>query len=132
MGVVQVIVRSGTYLHAVQKMQRALYEFHIRGVKTNILFLENVLRHPEFLSGRATTSFIERRAPLRAADVVHADVKSTLSAVHPSYSVAFLVVWLTLKVLPEKCYPSGGFLTKNVGVQSMSCDAGIPNCLTST
>lgn len=40
-------------------MQRALYEFQIRGVKTNILFLENVLRHPEFLSGYATTSFIE-------------------------------------------------------------------------
>ena len=56
----QVIVRSGTYLHAIQKMQRALYEFHIRGVKTNILFLENVLRHPEFLSGTATTSFIDR------------------------------------------------------------------------
>ncbi len=56
----QVICRGNTYLHAIQKMQRALYEFHIRGVKTNILFLENVLRHPEFLSGQATTSFIDR------------------------------------------------------------------------
>ena len=56
----QVICRGNTYLHAIQKMQRALYEFHIRGVKTNILFLENVLRHPEFLSGTATTSFIDR------------------------------------------------------------------------
>lgn len=56
----QVICRGNTYLHAIQKMQRALYEFHIRGVKTNILFLENVLRHPEFLSGKATTSFIDR------------------------------------------------------------------------
>ena len=55
----QVIVRSNSYIHAIQKMQRALYEFHIRGVKTNILFLENVLRHPEFLSGQATTSFID-------------------------------------------------------------------------
>lgn len=54
----QVIVRSNSYIHAIQKMQRALYEFHIRGVKTNILFLENVLRHPDFLSGKATTSFI--------------------------------------------------------------------------
>lgn len=55
----QVIVRSNSYIHAIQKMQRALYEFQIRGVKTNILFLENVLRHPEFLSGRATTSFLD-------------------------------------------------------------------------
>ncbi len=52
-------MRSNSYIHAIQKMQRALYEFQIRGVKTNILFLENVLRHPEFLSGYATTSFIE-------------------------------------------------------------------------
>lgn len=56
---VQVIVRSNSYVHAIQKMQRALYEFQIRGVKTNILFLENVLRHPDFLTGRATTSFID-------------------------------------------------------------------------
>ncbi|CAL5223603.1 g6142 [Coccomyxa viridis] len=61
---VKVICRGNTYLHAIQKMQRALYEFHIRGVKTNILFLENVLRHPEFLSGQATTSFIDRNAQL--------------------------------------------------------------------
>lgn len=56
------IVRDSTYLKTVQRMQRALYEFHIRGIKTNILFLENVLRHPEFLSGLATTSFIDRCA----------------------------------------------------------------------
>lgn len=61
---VKVVCKANTFLHAVQKMQRSLYEFHIRGVKTNILFLENVLRHPEFLSGGATTSFIERHPAL--------------------------------------------------------------------
>ena len=61
---VKVVAHADTYLHTVQKMQRALYEFHVRGVKTNILFLENVLRHPEFLSGAATTSFIERHPAL--------------------------------------------------------------------
>lgn len=63
---VKVVCKADTFLHAVQKMQRSLYEFHIRGVKTNILFLENVLRHPEFLSGGATTSFIERHPALFA------------------------------------------------------------------
>ena len=33
-------------------------------MQTNILFLENVLRHPEFLSGQATTSFIDRHPQL--------------------------------------------------------------------
>jgi len=58
----QLIVKSDTFIHAVQKMQRALDEFQIRGVKTNISFLEKVMRHEEFLSGAATTSFIDRRA----------------------------------------------------------------------
>ncbi|KAK9814506.1 hypothetical protein WJX72_007023 [[Myrmecia] bisecta] len=61
---VKVICSANSYIHAIQKMQRALYEFQIRGVKTNILFLENVLRHPEFLHGQATTSFIERNPGL--------------------------------------------------------------------
>ncbi len=34
----------------------------MRGIKTNLLFLENVLRHPEFLAGDATTKFIEKHA----------------------------------------------------------------------
>lgn len=57
-------MKSSSYLAAVQKMQRALFEFYIRGVKTNIAFLDNVLRHREFLSGQATTSFIERTPEL--------------------------------------------------------------------
>ena len=36
----------------------ALTETRIRGVKTNIPFIVNVLRHPQFQSGEATTSFI--------------------------------------------------------------------------
>ena len=60
------ISHGGSFTAAAQKMQRALHEFHIRGVKTNIAFLENVFRHPEFLSGAATTSFIERNPQLFA------------------------------------------------------------------
>ena len=60
----QVIVKSKDFLSAVQKMQRALFEFYIRGIKTNISFLDNVLKHPEFLSGKATTSFIQRNPEL--------------------------------------------------------------------
>jgi pyruvate carboxylase len=44
---------------ALQRMQRALREFRIRGVKTNIPFLENVIGHEEFRSGRATTTLID-------------------------------------------------------------------------
>jgi pyruvate carboxylase len=40
-------------------MDRALREFRIRGVKTNIPFLENVVNHPLFQSGEVTTSFLD-------------------------------------------------------------------------
>ena len=44
---------------ALARMDRALREFRIRGVKTNIPFLENVIADPEFRSGRATTTLID-------------------------------------------------------------------------
>jgi pyruvate carboxylase len=44
---------------ALQRMDRALREFRIRGVKTNIQFLENVIHHPAFRAGSATTGFID-------------------------------------------------------------------------
>src|SRR5207302_2202212 len=43
----------------LSRMRRALSEFRIRGVKTNIPFLENVIAHPHFRSGRATTTLID-------------------------------------------------------------------------
>jgi pyruvate carboxylase len=44
---------------ACQRMDRALREFRIRGVKTNIPFLENVVNHPRFRAGQVTTSFLD-------------------------------------------------------------------------
>lgn len=56
---VKTSVHSGTYLGAVAKMQRALSEFRISGVKTNLAFLLNVLESTPFRSGAATTTFID-------------------------------------------------------------------------
>ena len=44
---------------ACQRMDRALREFRIRGVKTNVPFLENVVNHDTFQRGEATTSFLD-------------------------------------------------------------------------
>ena len=44
---------------ACQRMDRALREFRIRGVKTNIPFLENVVNHARFRTGEVTTSFLD-------------------------------------------------------------------------
>src|SRR5258707_7165563 len=49
---------------ACQRMDRALREFRIRGVKTNIPFLENVVNHPRFRAGEVTTSFLDESPEL--------------------------------------------------------------------
>ncbi|MPY82530.1 MAG: pyruvate carboxylase [Actinophytocola sp.] len=52
---------------AVRKARRAVAEFRIRGVATNIPFLQAVLDDPDFRAGRVTTSFIEERPQLLTA-----------------------------------------------------------------
>ncbi|MCC6000018.1 MAG: pyruvate carboxylase, partial [Pararhodobacter sp.] len=44
---------------AIARMDRALREFRIRGVSTNIAFVENLLKHPTFLDDTYTTRFID-------------------------------------------------------------------------
>jgi len=63
---VKVIASGQTYEIAMDRMDRALREFRIRGVKTNIPFLENVIRHEQFQSGQATTTLIDTTPELFA------------------------------------------------------------------
>jgi pyruvate carboxylase len=60
----KVISYADTFPLAVRKMLRALREFRIRGVKTNIPFLENVLSHPTFEAGLTWTRFIDETPEL--------------------------------------------------------------------
>ncbi len=48
-----------SFEQAASKMVRNLQEFRIRGIKTNIPFLENVMRHKNFVTGNYDTSFID-------------------------------------------------------------------------
>jgi pyruvate carboxylase len=50
--------------HACQRMDRCLREFRVRGVKTNIPFLENVVNHPDFQAGNVTTHWLEETPAL--------------------------------------------------------------------
>ena len=56
---VKVTASGPTFPIALQRMDRALREFRIRGVKTNIPFLENVVLNESFRSGQATTRLID-------------------------------------------------------------------------
>ena len=56
---VKVIAWAQTPQKAIARIDRALREFRIRGVSTNIAFVENLLKHPSFLNDTCTTKFID-------------------------------------------------------------------------
>ncbi|MBF6238935.1 pyruvate carboxylase [Nocardia otitidiscaviarum] len=61
---VKLTCRGRDFATAVARARRAVAEFRIRGVTTNIPFLMAVLDDPEFRAGRVTTSFIDQRPEL--------------------------------------------------------------------
>ncbi|HET6257482.1 MAG TPA: pyruvate carboxylase [Pseudonocardia sp.] len=64
---VKLTCRGRTFRTAVRRAKRAVAEFRIRGVSTNIPFLAAVLADPDFQEGRITTSFIDERPQLLTA-----------------------------------------------------------------
>ncbi len=61
---VKVTARGLSLDEAAGHVERCLQEFRVRGVKTNIPFLVNLVTHPEFLAGRCTTRFIDETPAL--------------------------------------------------------------------
>ncbi|MFP4570918.1 biotin carboxylase N-terminal domain-containing protein, partial [Rhodosalinus sp.] len=61
---VKVTAWAPTPEQAIARMDRALREFRIRGVATNIDFVENLLKHPKFLSNDYSTRFIDETPEL--------------------------------------------------------------------
>ncbi|MGH1368714.1 MAG: pyruvate carboxylase [Maritimibacter sp.] len=61
---VKVTAHGQTPEQAIRRMDRALREFRIRGVSTNIAFVENLLKHPTFLNNEYTTRFIDQTPDL--------------------------------------------------------------------
>ena len=61
---VKVTAKAQTPEQAIARMDRALREFRIRGVSTNIAFVENLLKHPTFLNNTYHTKFIDETPEL--------------------------------------------------------------------
>ncbi|HEX8927070.1 MAG TPA: hypothetical protein VF786_14825, partial [Terriglobales bacterium] len=61
---VKVTAWGRDFRQACERMDRSLREFRIRGVKTNIPFLENVVNHPDFQAGTVTTRWLEQTPEL--------------------------------------------------------------------
>ncbi len=61
---VKVTAWDNTFEGACHKARRAISEEHVRGVKTNIPFISNILSHPHFLAGACHTKFIDESPEL--------------------------------------------------------------------
>jgi len=61
---VKVTGRGLTFEQCARKLMRAITEFRVRGVKTNIPFLQKLLTHPTFLTGVVSTAFIDENPDL--------------------------------------------------------------------
>ena len=66
----KLVAWAGTREHAAARLRRALGEYQVMGIRTNIEFFEELLRDPEFLDGQLDTGFLDRylrrRAPVPA------------------------------------------------------------------
>jgi acetyl-CoA carboxylase biotin carboxylase subunit len=105
-------VWAPTRQQAIAKMRRAISEYLVTGIRTNLAFHERLLGHPEFVAGRYDTGFIERnkealspapvaaedRAALAAAAAVAAHLRERRERVQPpqgpSGNVSGLSPWL--------------------------------------
>lgn len=78
------------YANAARRARRAIAEFRIRGVSTNLPFLAAVLDDPDFQAGRVTTSFIDERPQLvrarppadRGSRILHYLAETTVNKPH--------------------------------------------------
>ncbi|MEK6760177.1 MAG: acetyl-CoA carboxylase biotin carboxylase subunit [Deltaproteobacteria bacterium] len=66
--VVKLIAKGSTWDETVRRMHRCLDEFVIRGVKTTIPFLKNIMNDPDFRKGNFDTGYIDRKPELMDYD----------------------------------------------------------------
>ena len=57
--IAKLVVHGADRAQAIARMRRAIREYEIRGIKTNLGFFAGVLSDPEFVAGRLSTGFIE-------------------------------------------------------------------------
>ncbi len=98
----KLVVWAGSRSQAIHKMQRALSEFVLLGVRNNIDFLHRVISHPEFGEGKIDTHFLERHSALLRPATEEVPVEALLAAslssartpaVTGSATAAFTDVW---------------------------------------
>jgi acetyl/propionyl-CoA carboxylase alpha subunit len=81
--IAKLIVWGEDRVEAIVRMRRALREYQIRGIKTNIPFHQWILRHPRFMAGNFNTGFIdEEYRYMRKEEILpHKDIALASAAI---------------------------------------------------
>lgn len=80
----KVIGRSNSFADAAGKTCRALSEFRIEGVQTNVSFLQNILRSPAFLEGRVYTRWVDDEIASLANDIDEVQARRFFEEAQPA------------------------------------------------
>jgi acetyl-CoA carboxylase biotin carboxylase subunit len=67
---------ADTRVAAIERMRRALAEYHVGGIRTNLAFHRQVMRHPAFVAGAYDTGFIDRHKSELAPPAIDDDTAS--------------------------------------------------------
>jgi acetyl-CoA carboxylase, biotin carboxylase subunit len=89
----KLVAWGGTRDEAIGRMRRALSEYHVEGIKTNISFFLEILDHPDFIEGNFDTSFLDRWLKNRKMSleipVLERDLSVLAAALYHSESSSF-------------------------------------------
>jgi acetyl-CoA carboxylase biotin carboxylase subunit len=85
--IAKLIVWGENRVEAILRMRRALREYQVRGIKTNISFHQWILRHPRFMSGNFSTGFIDEEYHSMRKEELHphkeiALASAAIAAIH--------------------------------------------------
>ena len=110
---VKLTCRGRDFTTAVRRSRRALAEFRIRGVATNIPFLQSLLDQPDFVAGRLSTSFIDERPDL-------------LTARPPADRGTKLLTYLAQVTVNQPNGPSRGLADPTLKLPTVDLSAPVP------
>jgi pyruvate carboxylase len=128
---VKVTAHGLRFVDAARRMVRSLQEFRVRGVKTNIPFLVNLVSNPNFLAGGCTTRFIDETPALfklprrqdRATRLLRY-IADVIVNGHPLIAQKPAVLPRETVPLPESVSPSGGPATLPPGTRDKFRELG--------
>jgi acetyl-CoA carboxylase biotin carboxylase subunit len=111
-------------IEAILRMRRALREYQVRGIKTNISFHQWILRHPRFMSGNFNTGFIDEEYRASASEEVlpHKEIALASAAIAALYGEHERTLGLLAKgaAEPSKWREQG----KRSGLRGRGANAG--------